>query len=151
MTTLWILVANSAYAHIYEVKGQGKDIKKIHHIDHPDARKKGEEILSDRPGRSFDSTGIRRSAVSPQVDLKMHMQEQFAKELAQILQQGKNEHKFDQIALVAPPQFLGELNNAISDSVKKCISKHLSKDLPEYLNDREQIEYLCKHLDLWNY
>lgn len=57
MSTLWVLIANRSFAKIYQVKGRGREIKEIHHIENPDGKKRPGEVLSDKPGRAFDRLG----------------------------------------------------------------------------------------------
>lgn len=150
MDTMWIVTANSSFAKIFEVKGHGKQIKEIRHLDFPQARKKGSEINSDRPGRSFDRMGKGRHALSTEVSLHEHENQVFAKQIAEILRIAHDSNSFDQLALVAPPQFLGQLKLALNNGLKKSIVKEIHKDLPEHLSERERIDHLANYLDLWN-
>ncbi|MBA3816931.1 MAG: host attachment protein [Parachlamydiaceae bacterium] len=152
MGTLWIVTANSGFAKIFEVKGHGRQITEIQHIDFPNGRLKSSEVNSDRPGRSFDSVGSGRHAHSPAVSVHVHENKVFARQIADLLQAAHTNPSpsFDELALIAPPHFLGELKLAISNGVKKCIIKEIPKDLPEYLSDKERIDHLCNYLELWN-
>ena len=151
MGTMWVLVANNSFAKIFEVKGHGKHIKEIQHLDNPVGRMKPGEILQDRPGRSFDRIGTARHALGTEVDVKTHEQRIFASKLSSILSEGKTSHAFDELAIVAPPQFLGELKQALNDQVRKLLSKEIDKDLPLHLSEQERLELLCRYLDLWNH
>jgi len=150
-TVTWALVANSGFAQIYEIKGHGKEIKEILQIDNPDGRMKSGEILSDRPGRSFDSMGGSRHALGTEVDPHVHEQKIFAHKLVEILKKGIEGNSFQQLALIAPPQFLGELKLVLSENLKKIITKEINKDLPIYQNGKKRIEAICEYLDLWNH
>lgn len=150
MSTMWIVTANSSYAKIFEVKGHGRQITEIEHIDFPKGRLKSSEVNTDRPGRSFDSTGMGRHAYSPAVNVHDHENKVFASQLANLLKEAHVNHAFQELALVAPPHFLGELKLAISNGVQKCIVKEINKDLPEYLSEKERIDHLCNYLELWN-
>lgn len=151
MKTLWIVVANRGFAKIYESKGCGHDIKEIYNIDNPDGRKKSGQILTDRPGRSFDSLGGGRHALSTEVGVIEHEQQVFAKKLATTLQGGLEGKQFDEFALVAPPSFLGAMKVELSDGLRKKLKKEVGKDLPENMNEHERVKQLCEYLDLWNH
>lgn len=151
MSTMWILSANSSFAKIYEVTGKGKNIVEIQHFDFPEGRMKSGEILNERPGRAFDRVGVGRHALGTEVDVHMHEQKVFAHQLAKALYDGKVNNSYEQIAIVAPPQFLGEIKLSLEDQVKKCVIKEVNKDLPIHLSEKERIEHLCKYLDLWNH
>jgi len=148
---LWIISANRSFAKIYEAKGHGREIKEIQHIENPDGRKKISEIVSDRPGRSFDSVGGGRHALGTQVDAREHELQGFLHKLAHILDEGLKSKAYSQLALVAPPHVLGALVVEISDNVRKVLIKEVGKDLPERISNEERIEMLCKYLDLWNH
>lgn len=150
MGTMWIVAANSSYAKIFEVKGHGRQIIEVKHLDFPEGRLKSSEVGSDRPGRAFDKFGAGRHAHSPEVSYHEHEQQVFSHKIASILHEAHEQKTFDELALVAPAHFLGYLKQAISNSVKKCIFKEVHKDLPEGLDGRERIDHLCKYLDLWN-
>lgn len=151
MSTLWIVVANRGFAKIYESTGHGHEIKEIYSVDNPDGKKKSGEILNDRPGRSFDSVGGGRHALSTEVSVTAHEQQVFAKKLVGVLHEGNNAKAFDELAIVAPPHFLGALKVELTDPVRKKLTKEVGKDLPEYISDHERVEQLCKYLDLWNH
>lgn len=151
MTTFWVLVANSSFAKIYEVTGMGKDVKMLEHISFLDGRKKSGEVNTDKPGRAFDRVGMGRHAVGTTVDVHAHEMKIFTHQLTEILNKGKLENKYDQVALIAPPQFLGELRHTLNEAVKKSILKEVPKDLPDTLSEQELIQHMCKYLDLWNH
>ena len=151
MKTLWIVVANRGFAKIYESKGHGHDIKEIYSVDNPDGRKKSGEILADKPGRAFDSLGGGRHALSTEVSVTAHEQQVFAKKLVGVLEEGNGAKAFDELAIVAPPHFLGALKLHLNQAIAKKVIKEVGKDLPEYISDHERIEQICKYLDLWNH
>lgn len=150
MATIWALVANTGGAQIFEIKGLGKSIVKVQHIPNPEGRKRGGDVYSDRPGRAFDRQGGARHALQTATDLHLHEIQIFAKKLMEILIRGYEEKSYDQLALVCPPQFLGEINQLIPDHLKKCILKEIHKDLPDSLSDQDIIKHLDEYLNLWN-
>lgn len=150
-TILWVLTANRSFAKVYQVKGLGRDFQEILHVDHPDGRKKGSEIFTDRAGRSFDSLGGGRHALGKSVDVHQHDQTVFTKQLATMLQEGLESNSYDALAFVAPSHFLGSLNLAISPGVKKKVLKEIPRDLPENMDEKQRVEQLCGYLDLWNH
>lgn len=146
----WALIANSSYAKILEIKGCGKEVHLIEDIPFPEGRLKGKEITNERPGRAFDSQGHSRHAMSSRVDPHEHEVEVFAKQLGSHLHKAHSENRFEELALIAPPHFLGQINLHLSDSVKNCIVKEVGKDLPEWMNEKERMDLVAKYLDLWN-
>jgi len=151
MGILWIVTGNRSFAKILEVQGHGRKIKEIYHLVNPEGRMKSGEILSDRPGRAYDRVGGGRHALSQEVDFHEHEQHVFVHKIANLLREQKDNNAFEELAFVAPSHFLGDLNQAISPSVKKSLIKEVAKDLPEYLSSQELVDQLCKYLDLWNH
>lgn len=146
-----VLIANTSYAQVFEIKGHGNQIKKIHQFEFPDGRKKPGEIYSDRPGRSFDRFGDARHALSEHVDIRETQQQEFAHIINEYLKKEKDNNSFDELVLIAPGPFLGNLQKVFDDGMKKLVTKELDKDLPQYLKEQEVIEHLCRYLDLWNH
>ena len=150
MSRMWALVANSSYAQVYEITGKGKNIRSIHKIENPDGRLKTGEIVGDRPGRAFDHLGPGRHAMSQEVSTKTHEHQLFAQSLADVLKKGLEEDSFDEIALIAPPEFMGYLHQVIPGPVKQKVTKEVTKNLPNSLPEQKVIDSLCQYLDLWN-
>jgi len=103
----------------------------------------GREIMSDRPGRTFDSVGAGRHAKEPRTDPREVEKRSFAHELAAMLDDGLKQGKFERLVLVAPPRELGFLRVELSPAVRKRVSAELNKDLtgvspseiPDHLGD----------------
>ena len=150
MGTMWVLTANRGFAKLFEVKGIGRQITEIQHIDNPDGRKKGSEIFTDSPGRSFDRLGPGRHALTNERDAHEREQRHFTQKLADLLQEGLEKHAFNDLAIIAPDKFLGELHQVFSEQIKKATIKEIHKDLAEHLSNEERLDLICKYLDLWN-
>lgn len=148
MPITWILVANDGGGRIYETDSIEKGFKPIQQFSHPKGRKKDAELGSDRPGRSFDSSGHQRHSMGEEVSPHVHEEEVFIRELIEFLENNLNKKKFDQLALVAPPHFLGELRKALPGGLKNCIKAELHKDFPTYMKDEEVFEHLSAGLKL---
>ncbi len=148
MRKLWILVANSSFAQVYEVQGPAKNIQQVHFLDNPDGRKKGSEVYSDRPTRKFQSFGMSRHAVVNDVDYHTHVTEVFAHKISDLLKRGDDDHSFNELAIIAPTEFLGILHGKLPTHLKKVISKEIKKDLPQNLNEHERVQTIIKYLDL---
>lgn len=148
MGTMWVLTANRGYAKIYEVKGKGREIKEIFYLENP--HRKGTDVLSDRPGRAFDRLGMGRHALSTEVDFHEHELEQFAHKITDYLIKAHESKLYEQLALVAPSHFLGDLNKIIPATIRKIIIQEVDSNLPEHLSEQDRIAHLRKYLDLWN-
>lgn len=151
MAKRWVLLANSSSAEIFEIIG--KEVKRKHRIDFPEGRELDHNLYSDRPGRGFEGRstgglGKTRHAYSPHTEPHLHEQQVFASQVACFLDKALSEKSFEKIVVIAPPQFLGELRHAFSDSLKLVVEAEHNKDISSALPEAERIEAICKYLDL---
>lgn len=139
----WILVAHRSGARLFENRGPGKGLNLIFDISHPEGRLKNKDIGADKPGRSFDSRGHGRHALSSEQEPTAHLAEQFAKQLSTMLDDGRNQQRYTKLVLVAEPRFLGNLRAALSATTAALITATIGKDLggiephllPKHLTD----------------
>lgn len=140
---MWILVANRAYAEIFELKG--KQMKIIDFIEYPEGRLKPSEIVSDKPGRT--TSGSEKHALSEGQEVAYHEEELFAHQLAVKCYHAKLSNLFDKLTIVASPDFLGtlrqKLNKHIKPSILKEIPRNLSLDLPKNKKVEQLFQYLA--------
>lgn len=86
---------------------------------------------SDRPGRTFQRVGARRSAVE-QTDWHEIEEQRFVHDVAAALSRLVRERKVKALVIVAPPRALAELRRALHSEVKTCIVAELDKDLTKH-------------------
>lgn len=125
----WILIANGARARLFSNDGPGHGVKLVSDEVFAGTNLPGREIMSDRPGRTFDSVGAGRHAKEPRTDPREVEKRSFAHELAAMLDDGLKQGKFERLVLVAPPRELGFLRVELSPAVRKRVSAELNKDL----------------------
>ncbi len=139
--TTWILVADAAQARLFCNDGPGRGIRAVSNAVLRGRNLPGREIMSDRPGRTFDSVGQGRHAKEPRTDPREVEKHRFAHKLAVMLEGELNQGKFDRLVLVAPPKALGRLRVELSKSVRARVSAELAKDLT-HLPTQELQEHL---------
>lgn len=144
MTTTWIVVANASEAKIYANRGIKKGLEKQGEFSHPESRKKGSELVTDRPGH-MQSVGNGHGARQPATDPKHYEHENFARELAQHLDHGRTTNSYQRLILVAEPHFRGLLNGALGSQVRDLISGAIDRDYTK-ATDRELVDHLGKHI-----
>jgi protein required for attachment to host cells len=148
--TLWILVANNSEAQIYESQGKGRKISLISEFEHSEGRAKTSELLTDSPGCNIGSACPDEHSVGENQTVHHTEQKRFARQLVQYITKAKENLQFDQLALVAPPQFLGVLRQIMKNALRSHVLKEVHKDLPMYLSQKEKVSHLREYLDLWN-
>jgi protein required for attachment to host cells len=131
MAGTWIVVADSARARIFTPAAQGRALEQVQELLHPSSRAHERELTTDRPGRSFDSDGPGRHAMSECVSPKEHEAWKLCKELADEIETARAQGRFDRLVLVAAPAFLGELRKTLSDQTARIVVEELDKNLAQ--------------------
>lgn len=141
MAKRWILVAHRSGARLFENRGPGKGLELLQTLEHPAGKLKNRQIDSDKHGRSFDRRGGGRHAYTAEQEPTVHVAEQFAKQLAALLDEGRTQQRYVQLVLVAEPRFLGILRSTLAAPTAALVSATLDKDLGN-ADPRELPRYL---------
>jgi len=132
-TVTYILVADGARARLYANHGVGKGLHPVSGATHKaDLHHHDREILTDKPGRSYNSVGQNRSAMEPQTEWHRFEKHKFAREMAKVLDAAAATKSFDRLILVAPPATLGDLRMELGDATRKMVTAELPKDLTRH-------------------
>jgi protein required for attachment to host cells len=123
----WILLADAASARLYVSGERPGDWTLLRQLEHAESRMRPSELLSDKPGRVKQSTGS-RAALEPPTPRKKVEAERFARELAQVLDEGVVSGGCERLVLVAPPAFLGVLRDKLPPRVAARVSDVIEKD-----------------------
>ena len=125
----WVLIADGSHARVVENLGPSKGLHAVNELSFSNELPPTREILSDRPGRDFESTGEARHAYENKTDPRSDLKRSFAKQLAELLDAKLAERAFDRCVIVAPPQMMGDLRAVTSERVKKMVVGELTHDL----------------------
>ncbi len=123
----WIVIANASCARIYSKAKGDHQLSLVKELEHPDSRKKASDLVSDGKGRYMardQSVGTYSSRTNPKEVEALH----FAKELADILEHGRNVNEFKSLILVAAPPFQGMIKDHFSEPLLAQISETIPKD-----------------------
>ncbi len=127
--TIWVLIADAHRARLFRREGGDGELLPALDREMIGESRPSREIASDRPGRSFDSGGEGRHAMAPSTDPARHAQASFAHDIAGRLDKERTRHAFDELIVVAPPEFLGDLRAAMSDPLRRMVTAEFKKDL----------------------
>jgi len=144
MPNFYVVVADSAIAKLFSVAGKTGELVLVENLVSPDARVHNRELLSDKPGRVFDIKGEGRHSTDSDRSPKQQISIRFASEVADRIERDFREKRFDQLYLIAEPQFLGllkksiahEIENVISESIPKNLTRHDLESIREVLPQR---------------
>lgn len=131
MAESWIVVANRSRCRFFSQTKRHGPLTETAAFASPAARLKDQDLFSDRPGRSFDSAGEGRHAMSSPTEPEEQLALRFAKDIAEQLDAARNKHALEQLVLVAEPRFLGHLRAALGKPLKDLVAAEINKDLTE--------------------
>lgn len=140
MQTMWILVADSARGRIFSTADE-RTLEEVADFAHPESRQHDRDLVSDQQGRSFDSAGQGRHAMEPARHPHEQEAEAFAQALARAIEEGRNQHRFERLVLIAPPEFLGRLRQHLHKDAARMVVAEIHKDLV-HLDQAQLLSYL---------
>ncbi len=126
----WLLVANSSLARIFKLVKR-HELQELKTFEHPESRLHNLDLVSDKPGRDFESAGIGRHALEPKIMPKRQEFAVFAKHLADYLDEARNRGEFDTLYIAASPSLLGLLRQALDPHTAKLIKGEVDKDMTQ--------------------
>ena len=128
-TRTWILIADAQNARALASIGPASTLEPVPGMGRTNALPKTSDIMSDRQGRSFESSGGTRHPMESRTDPREQLKVRFAEDLVQALDAQHAAGAFDRLVMVAPPQFLGELRAALTPRLKAALHGDVDKDL----------------------
>jgi protein required for attachment to host cells len=132
MTKTWILVADGSRARLFETDTPRNELEELESFVSAEGRLRERDLVSDRPGRAFDSAGQGRHAMGTHDGARDHDALEFAQDLAHRLESGCNEHGVEQFVLIAPPRFLGQLRSKLGKGTERRVVREIAKDLTQH-------------------
>jgi protein required for attachment to host cells len=110
----WVVVADEYRATLFSREKKYSPMQELESLQNDTAREKDQDLVSDRSGRSFDSSGQGRHAMGGgESGAKAQSYLVFAKEIAERISRAKQRGLFDRLVVVAAPRFLGVLRPAL--------------------------------------
>lgn len=141
MSHIRIVVADQAEAIFYDAPSLDARPKEVGRISDPLARKHDRDLVSDRPGRAYESVGHARHAIASENDPRHQEAVRFARRISCRLDDALSLDEFDELVVVAGPPFLGLLRKELSEQVRRRVVHTIGKDLVH-----GSVESLRKHM-----
>jgi protein required for attachment to host cells len=141
MATTWIVAADESRARVLQVTGRAQHLVEVEDLVNPEGRLKDRELTTDAHPRFRGTDGPANDR--EETSAVEHEVERFAKRVGEHLDKARQQGRYDQLVLVAPPKFLGALRKELHKEVEKLVSDELPKDL-SWLNAREIERYFAK-------
>ncbi len=140
MKSTWILVADSSRARFF-VADTPSTIQEIEDFAHLEGRLHEQDMTSDLPGRDAGVAGTGGHAYQNKIDPKEQEAINFAKSIANHLDEEHKSNKFERLMIISDPSFLGELRKQLSDQSRKAVCFELDKNITVH-----SVEDIRKHL-----
>lgn len=126
----WLIVANSSLARVFNFEPK-RALTEVTVLEHPESRLHNQDLVSDKPGRDFESGGTRRHALEQKTLPKQQQSEIFAKEIADFLEEARNGEEYIALYVSASPSMLGLLRNSFHPATLKVIKGEIDKDMTQ--------------------
>jgi protein required for attachment to host cells len=123
----WILVANASRARLFATDERAERWDLREEFQHLDSRVQSKDLKmqADNPNAGT----LHGPATENEPDSRQHLEhERFARELAERLERGVDDHAFERLVIAAPPAFLGRMRKLISRRVHQRLMLDLNAD-----------------------
>jgi protein required for attachment to host cells len=127
----WVLVADEAIAHLYELPEDGGDLVPVEQITDPAAHTNTSEGSRDSAGRRGGDDLSMGGNVTTSAGDQMEGREsaRFAAQVATLLAERLRQKRYEALHVAAAPKFLGHLRKALAKPVTAVVARELDKDL----------------------
>ncbi len=142
MSRYWIVVADASNARVLAREKKFSALQEVETLTHPESRLHRRDLASDRPGRLDESYSATSSEAEEPTDPKVREAQVFAREVAHVLERGRNGHRYEELILVAEPKFLGLLRKALDDETRERVAHEVTKNVT-----REPLEAITRTVD----
>lgn len=141
MSRIRIVVADQAEAIFYDTPSLDARPREVGRISDPLAHLHDRDLVSDRPGRAYESVGHARHAIARENDPRHQEAVRFARRISCRLDDALRRDEFDELVMVAGPPFLGLIRKELSEQACRRVVHTINKDLVH-----GPVELLRKHL-----
>lgn len=124
-----IVACSGSEARMWKATSRFGEWLPLTEMQHPEAASPEAEFASDRPGRSFDSFGSGRHAMSQSHSGQEHELSRFAEQVADYLNRLLVAGEYVHLVLVAEPRLLGHLRDKLSRAASAAIIMEAPKNL----------------------
>lgn len=140
---IWFLVTDSNTCKIYNYDKKLHQLDLYKKVEHPENKLKDIDLTSDGPGSyHFGHSGS--GTYSQPSDPKEIKINNFAREISEELNAGRNTQLYKKLIIVAPPHMNGLIASYLNKHVKDLLAHTIEKDLL-HLEDRELLDFVKKH------
>lgn len=125
----WIVVASRTEAKVFEYGNRkNSEVEYVTKLENPRGRLRAQDINADKPG-VFSSQMLHGTRLEKPQSPTERVAQEFAKKVADYLDQERQKKSFDNLVLFADPHFLGRMRSSFSKKLREVVAKEVTKDL----------------------
>lgn len=143
MHNTWLVVANANCCRIYNYQKAHHQLVLLKELDHHESRNKSSELTADIAG-NFKAAQWGAGSFNEMSDHKDVEKWNFAKEIIHQLEEGRVDHDYQDVFIVAPPQFHGLLNKNINKNLSRMIVCDIQKDYCRQ-DEKQLLDFMAEH------
>jgi protein required for attachment to host cells len=128
----WIITANSNDCKIY--KQLSDQLLLIKEISHPENKLKSHDLGTDRPGH-YQTGASAHGAYSPHHDKQETNIDNFAREIAHVLNDARNQNEYNELITIMPAHMDGLLIQHLNKHVQQAITQTIQKNIMHLSTD----------------
>jgi protein required for attachment to host cells len=149
MPSTWIVSANASRARFFSQASASEALEEINDMVNEAVRLRMVETERDKIGPTSATKSIHNvggptpnKTYEPPQSPEKHEAELFARSIVGFLREAHREGRFQQLALVVSPQFLGMLRGLLGQQLESVVTLEINKDYTQFspAQLREQIE-----------
>lgn len=129
-----VVVADNSRARVFTIDSPSSPLHEIEAMTHSEGRLHERDMTSDLPGK-IQGGADGGHAFEGRTNLKQQQTINFAKQVADYLDDTRKTNKLSKLLIVAAPAFLGELRKQMSDETAELVIFELDKDLTRHSVD----------------
>lgn len=137
---LWIVVADGGRVRVLGVSGDRRGPTVLREMTSVDVHRRNQDLVSDRPGRSFESASVTRHAIMPRHDAHELARGRFIGQIAQMLIEDNRARQFDELIQIVAPDLSSVLRDALDEPtrarVRETVVRDLTKVSPQEIHGR---------------
>ena len=135
MKNTWVLIADAERARCFERHATEHTLKEFVAFVHPHASLQGKASggdLTGEAGKGHGRTGHAGTQFEPHTESHAKERANFARELANYVNEGVSDHRCHALVLIATSPMLGELRTHLSHETEKIVLASIASDLTHY-------------------
>ncbi len=126
---VWVVVADGGQARVLAATDDRRGLTVLREMTSVDAHRRTQDLVSDKPGRSFESGSPSRHAVAPRHAAHEQARERFISQIAVMLNEDNRARQFDELVLIVAPGLSSMLRDALDEPTRARVRETLVKDL----------------------